>query len=363
MAIYLDYNATAPLRPEAIEKMQEILALPSNPSAVHSFGRAAKKHLEDARQIIADALSAFTDEVIFMASGTEANATVLNGFPDRRILVSAIEHSSILKSCADATLVPVTSDGVIDLAALEKYLAENAKPALVSLMLANNETGVIQPVGEAAAICKKYQALLHCDAVQAFGKIPVDFGQLSADILSLGAHKCGGPVGAAAMVIRRNLPFQPLLKGGKQESNRRASTSNVAACAGFGVAVQKFDLDQMKTLRGWLDNMEAETGAHVFGKSAPRLPNTSALGMPGVASETQMIDFDLNGFAVSAGSACTSGRTEISSVLKAMNVPEALAACFIRVSAGWGTKEADIKAFAHAWKQTNSRLTKKAISA
>jgi cysteine desulfurase len=362
MLIYLDYNATAPLRPEAIEKMQEILASPSNPSSVHSFGRAAKKHLEDARHIIADAISAFTDEIVFMSSGTEANATALCGFPDRHVLVSAIEHSSVLKTCPDVPRIPVTQDGVVELAALEKMLSAGG-PTLVSVMLANNETGVIQPIQEIAALCKKYNALLHCDAVQAFGKIPVDFGALGADILSLGAHKCGGPVGAAAMVIRRNLPFKQLLKGGKQEENRRASTSNVAAIAAFGVAVQKFDLAQMQKLRGWLDTMETETGAYVFGKNAPRLPNTSAIAMPGVGSETQIIDFDLNGFAVSAGSACTSGRAEISGVLAAMNAPQDIASCFIRVSGGWNTKEQDIKAFTKAWKQTAMRLSKTAISA
>jgi len=389
MAIYLDYNATAPVRPEAIEKMQEILAMPSNPSSPHAFGRTAKKHLEDARKILADAISAFTDEVIFTASGTESNATVLGGFPDRRIIVSAIEHSSILKNIPsprggglgrghDRTesnnaplptsplrgeeLIPVTSDGVVDLAVLEKMLAEG-KPALVSVMLANNETGVIQPIAEIAAICKKYNALLHCDAVQALGKIEVDFGRLGADMLSLGAHKCGGPVGAAALVMRRNLPFKQLLKGGAQEMNRRASTVNVAAVVGFGVAVQKFDLAHMKNLRGWLDAMEKETGAHVFGNKAERLPNTSAIAMRGVASETQLIDFDLNGFAVSAGSACASGRMEISSVLKAMNAPENIASCFIRVSGGWDTKEQDIRAFSEAWKKTSARLAKQAISA
>jgi len=355
MAIYLDYNATAPVRSEAIEKMQEILAMPSNPSSPHAFGRAAKKHLEDARKILADAISAFTDEIIFTASGTESNATVLNGFPDRRIIVSAIEHSSILKTCADAPRIPVTSDGVVDLAALEKMLATGT-PALVSVMLANNETGVIQPIAEIAVICKKYNALLHCDAVQALGKIPVDFGKLGVDMLSLGAHKCGGPVGAAALVVRRNLPFQQLLKGGAQEMNRRASTVNVAAVAGFGIAIQKFDLAHMRKLRGWLDKMETETGAHVFGKEPERLPNTSAIAMHGVASETQLIDFDLNGFAVSAGSACASGRMEISSVLKAMNAPENIASCFIRVSGGWDTKEQDIRAFSEAWKKMAIRL-------
>lgn len=362
MPVYLDYNGTAPIRPEAIEKMKEILATPANPSSAHNFGRAAKKHLEDARGVIADAVSAFTDEIIFTSSGTEANVTALNGFPGRRILVSAVEHSSVLKSRDDVTRIPVNRDGVVDLEALEKLLAADKQPALVSVMLAGNETGIIQPIADVAAICKKHNALFHCDAVQGLGKIPVDFGKFGCDMMTIAGHKSGGPVGAAALIVRRNLPFQPLLRGGGQEMNRRAGTSNVAAAVGFAKAIELFDLDHMQRLRGWMDVMEKEmemSGATVFGKKAPRLPNTTRVAMPNAANELQLIDFDLKGFSISAGAACSAGRVEASHVLLAMGVPEELALCAIRISSGWGTTEKEIRDFTAAWKQTRTRLAKK----
>ena len=354
-AVYLDYNATAPARPEVISRMQELLALPLNPSSVHGFGREAKKHLEYARKAIADAVAAWPNEIIFTASGTEANATALRGFPDRRIIVSAIEHSSVLK--ASENKCPVTQDGLVDLAALDAMLAGGGE-ALVSVMRANNETGVIQPVSEVSAICKKHGALLHCDAVQALGKIPVDFGALGCDMMTVSAHKCGGPVGAAALAVRRDLAFKPLLSGGGQELGRRAGTENVAAIAGFAVAVERFDFGHMKKLRGWLDAMERET-ANIIGGQVPRLPNTSSIAMPGVSNEVQLMDFDLKGFAVSAGSACSSGRIEPSHVLLAVGVPKELAASAIRVSGGWQTTEGDIRSFTEAWKQLYSRLAKR----
>lgn len=363
MAAYLDYNATAPVRPEALEKMLEVLAAPANPSSSHAYGRTAKKYLEEARAIVAGAVSAFADEVIFTGSGTEANTTALYGFPDRRVLVSAIEHSSVLKSRADAKTIPVTAAGIVDVSALEKLLAADAKPALVSVMLANNENGIIQPLTEIAAVCRKHNALLHCDAIQALGKIPVDFGALGADMLSISAHKCGGPVGAAALVVRRNLPFQPLFKGGKQEMGRRAGTVNVAAIAAFGEAVRQFDFQRMQTLRGWFDAMEKEieaAGGVVFGKSSPRLPNTCMAAMPGVANDTQMIDFDLKGFAISAGAACSSGKIEISHVLAAMNVAEDIGICAIRISGGWNTNEREVKDFTAAWKESCAKLSRRA---
>lgn len=362
MPIYLDYNGTAPVRPEAVEKMREILSRPSNPSSAHSFGRAARKELEDARKVIAEHINAFTDEIIFTGTGTEANVTVLNGFPARRILVSTVEHSSVLKARDGVTKIPVDENGLVKLGALEKLLAADSQPALVSVILAGNETGVVQPIAEVAAICKKYDALLHSDAVQALGKIPVDFGKLGADMLTVAGHKCGGPIGAAVLVARRGLPFQPLMKGGEQEMNRRAGTINVAVVAGFAKAIELFDLDHMKRLRGWMDAMEKEfekNGAIVFGKKAPRLPNTARVAMPGVANETQLIDLDLKGFAISAGAACSAGRIEASHVLVAMGVPEETAKCAIRISGGWATTEKNIQDFTAAWKQTCDRLMKK----
>jgi cysteine desulfurase len=372
--IYLDYNATAPVRPEVLAAMHEILQQPANPSSVHRFGREAKKHLENARKTIADAVSAFVNEVILTASATEANALALRGFPGRRVLVSAVEHSSVLKvtgsrkqdtenasSPVTCNLLPVTSFGVVDLNALRLMLSENTQPALVSVMLANNETGVIQPIAELAAICKKYDALLHCDAVQGLGKIPVDFGLLGCDMMTISPHKCGGPVGAAALVIKQNLAIASLLTGGGQELGRRAGTENLAAIIGFARSVQLTDLSHMKRLRGWLDAMEtavASQGGIVFGKAVSRLPNTSCIAMPGVSSEVQLMNFDLQNIAISAGSACSSGRIEVSHVLAAMCIDKGLAGSAIRVSGGWQTTQEHVKIFSENWQNTYARLGK-----
>lgn len=360
MSIYLDYNATAPLHPQALARMQEWLAVPANSSSVHGFGRAAKKQLEDARKIIAEAISAWPNEIIFTGSGTEANVTALSGFPERRLLVSAIEHSSVLKNVHDT--ISVDANGIINLADLENKLAGDARPALVSVMLANNETGVIQPIAEIAGICKKYGALLHSDAVQALGKIPVDFSLLGADMLTISAHKAGGPLGAAALVLKNNLSIKPLLTGGGQELSRRAGTENIAAISAFAAAVEAIDFGKMKILRAWLNEMEKQmqaVGGVVFWKDAPRLPNTTCVAMPYVGNEVQLIDFDLNNYAVSAGSACSSGRIEKSHVLLAMGVAPELAQCAIRVSAGWNTTEDEIKKFTESWLKLAGRLAKK----
>lgn len=353
MTVYLDYNATAPVRPQVIACMHEMLSIPLNASSVHSRGRQAKKLLEDARKILAETISAFPAEIIFTATGSEANAMALNGFKGRRLLVSAIEHSSVIRQ-PNAEIIPVDSNGLVDSACLEKMLSA-AAPALVSVMLANNETGIIQPIQEISALCKKHGALLHTDAVQALGKIPVDFSLLGADLMTLSAHKCGGPVGAACLVIKQNLPVESLIKGGGQELNRRAGTENIAAIAGFAKAAELFDFAHMKKLREWLDVMEAATG-NVLAKSVLRLPNTSCIAMPNVSSEVQLMDFDLNGFAVSAGSACSSGRIEPSHVLLAMKIDKNTASSAIRVSGGWNTVDKDIISFTNAWKTLYMRL-------
>lgn len=348
------------MRPVVAKQMAALQEQPLNASSVHVWGREAKKHLEASRKIIAEAISAWPNEITFTASGTEANITALRGITGRRVLVSAIEHSSVLKA-TDAAIFPVTTDGIVDLDALDALLA-TSENALVSVMLANNETGVIQPIADISTICKRHGALLHCDAIQALGKIPVDFGALGVDMMSLSAHKCGGPVGAAALVVRRELPFVPLMTGGGQESGRRAGTENIAAITGFAAAVQATDLSQMNQLRHWLTKMETiliGEGALVFGKNSPRLPTTSCIAMPDVSNEVQLMDFDLNGFCVSAGSACSSGRIEISHVLKSMKIDEKTASYSIRVSGGWNTAQQQIQAFTQCWQQTHQRLRKK----
>lgn len=357
MKHYLDYNATAPIRPEVLERMTELLASPLNPSSVHSFGRKAKDIVDNARQKIAEIIGVFPSEVIFTASGTEANNWVMRLFSDRRMFVSAIEHPSILKTAgivsSSSVTIPVSENGMVNLEELD-FLLGGERNFILSVMLANNETGVIQPIREIADMVHKREGLLHCDAVQSFGKIPVDFNHLDCDLMTLSAHKMGGPVGTAALIAKNNIHLYPLLTGGGQEANRRAGTENVAAIAGFARAAELIDYEYMKKIRIWLDMLEKElttVGSRVIGKDSPRLPNTTCITMPGVPAETQLISFDLEGVAVSAGSACSSGRIETSHVLTAMGVPKEEIFTAIRISGGWATRQDDIVAMAEAWRR------------
>ncbi len=364
--IYLDYNATSPIRPTVKAAMDALNGAPLNPASVHGTGRAAKKHLEDARATVAQTLGAFPNEVIFTASGTEANNMVLRAFADRPILVSAIEHASIEKTAKllGAATIPVDENGIINLAAFEGQLKQLAQPALVSVMLANNETGVIQPIADMSRIAHQYNALVHCDAVQALGKTQLDWGLLGVDMLTISGHKAGGPLGAAALLIRNDLPIKPLLTGGGQELGRRAGTENITAIVGFAQLVK--DVAHCPEAKAWLEWQEylvselTSAGGKLFGANATRLPQTVQVSMPGAGSETQLMSFDLAGFAVSAGSACSSGRMAPSHVLLEMGIPMAEAETAIRISWGWATTKADIEAFASAWKATASRLSRKA---
>lgn len=367
--IYLDYNATAPIRPGVKAAMDALGTAPLNPASIHAAGRAAKKYLEDARNHVANALSAFPNEVMFVGSCTEANNMVLRGFSgERALLVSAVEHASIAKTASllGGAVIPVDANGVVKLDVLEQQLAVLGKPALVSVMLANNETGVIQPIAEVVRIARAHGALVHCDAVQALGKIRLDWGLLGVDMLSLCAHKSGGPVGVGALVMRNDLPIRPLITGGKQELGRRAGTENVHAIVGFGQLVTEVahcpDAAMWLEWREWLASelLSAAPGAVLMGQEASRLPNMLNISMPGVKSETQIMNFDLAGFAVSAGSACSSGRVAASATLVAMGVAPEIAECALRISWGWGSTKAEIEAFAAAWKQLYNRLNTKA---
>jgi cysteine desulfurase len=376
--IYLDYNATAPMLPEVKEAMLAVMETPLNPSSVHAHGRHAKKLLEDARALIAQSLGAFQNEVLFAASGSEANNMVLRAFADRPILVSAIEHASIAKTgkLLGAAVIPVDKNGVVKLDALRAQLSAlsingsnipspaRGEGALVSVMLANNETGVIQPIAEIADIVHEAGGLLHVDAVQALGKIAVDWGLLKADMLTISSHKVGGPLGAAALLIRNDLPIKPLITGGGQELGRRAGTENIAAIIGFATAVNIVascpDASRQLTLRKALESQirDAAPAANLYVFDVPQLPNTLMVCMPGVSSETQLMHFDLKGFAVSAGSACSSGRIEPSSVLLAMGVKKEQAATALRISTGWATTDSDIQQFAAEWKSLYAKLGK-----
>ncbi|HXP04058.1 MAG TPA: cysteine desulfurase family protein [Stellaceae bacterium] len=346
---YLDWNATAPLRPEAASAIADALALGGNPSSVHRRGRAARQLVERSREAVAALISAPPHGVIFTSGGTEANHLALLGCGRERVLVSAVEHSSVLQAVPEAERIPVDSDGIVDLAALTAMLDADRRPALVSVMLANNETGVIQPVAEIAGVARAHGALFHCDAVQAASKIPLSMAKIGADFMTLSAHKIGGPSGIGALVSA-GAEVTPLLRGGGQEGNRRAGTENLAGIAGFAAAASACDSNEYDRVRDLRDRLEAALpDAVIIAAAAPRLPNTSAIAMPGVPAETQIIAFDLDGVMVSAGAACSSGKVGPSHVLAAMGVAPDIANATIRVSLGWATTEADIDHFVDAW--------------
>jgi cysteine desulfurase len=355
---YLDWNATAPLRPEAAAAIGDALTLGGNPSSMHRRGRTARQLVERAREAVAMLAGAPADGVTFTSGGTEANHLALFGSGRARVLVSAIEHSSVLQACPDAEPIPVDGNGVVDLAALAAMLDSDPRPALVSVMFANNETGVIQPVHAAAEIAHAHGALFHCDAVQAAGKLELSLAQTGADFLTLSAHKIGGPSGVGAL-LSAGAEVTPLLRGGGQERNRRAGTENFSGIAGFSAAVSAGDRSTYERVRLLRDELEAALPeAIVIGAGASRLPNTSALAMPGVAAETQIIAFDLDGVMVSAGAACSSGKVGPSHVLAAMGIAPDIAAATIRVSLGWSTTEADIAHFIDVWTALRRRTRK-----
>ena len=363
--IYLDYNATAPIRPEVRDAVIAAFDVAGNPSSVHGFGRRARRLVEDARAEVAALAGVMPARVVFTSGGTEANTAALRATGRTSILVSAIEHDSVLETAPDAVRIPVTADGLVDLAALERLLAECREPALVSVMRVNNETGVIQPVADVTRIAHAHGALVHCDAVQAAGRIPLEVDQLGIDLLTLSAHKLGGPHGVGALVVRDGIPIAPVLRGGGQEQRRRAGTENVAGIAGFGAAarlaregMEAHSTLAPSTLAELRDDLERrlvraaqEAGkpAVLYGRAAPRVANTTCVSMPGVTSETQIMTMDLAGIAVSAGAACSSGKVKASHVLTAMGVPADQAASAIRVSLGWGTTLNDIDRFVEAW--------------
>ena len=376
---YFDWNATAPLREAAWEAWQQALAVPGNPSSIHAEGRAARRLVEEAREAVARLAGAAWADVIFTASGTEANALALTPAietatekrPRDRLFISAIEHSSVRTGGRFAPEaveeLPVDADGRLDLATIGQALARASRP-LVSIMLANNETGVIQPVAEAAALVHAAGGFLHVDAVQAAGRIPCEMGALGADLLTLSAHKIGGPKGVGAL-IRASDDIHiadPLIRGGGQERGLRAGTENVAGIAAFGAAAAVASTQAgaeaaaMLVLRNRLEaELKAVTPqAVIFGEGAERLPNTTLFALPGMRAETAVIAFDLEGVAVSSGAACSSGKVQPSHVLAAMGVSPALTQAAVRVSLGWETTERDIERLLGAWRKLGTALSK-----
>jgi cysteine desulfurase len=375
--VYLDYNATAPVRPQAIDAMTKALASAGNPSSVHAAGRAARALIEQAREEVAALVGGPASTIVFTSGGTEANALAIESAVatgSRRLLVSAVEHDSVLETAkasgAQVEFLPVDANGVADLAWLTARLAAwdaaDGRP-FVALMLANNETGVIQPVVEAAAIVREANGWLHVDAIQAAGKLAFDSRALGADTLSVSGHKLGGPQGVGALTFGPRATLVRRQHGGGHERGRRAGTENVPGIAGFGAAVRAAlaDLDNIQAQSAWRDAVAAELqadGGVVIGEAATRLPNTLCVAAPGQGAEVQVMGLDLAGVMVSAGSACSSGKVKASHVLTAMGLGD-LAACAVRVSGGWATTQADWAAFAQTWRQSHSRFVARRASA
>ena len=385
---YLDHNASAPVRPEVRTVVAELMEKHGNPSSVHSEGRQLRGRIEKAREQVAALVGADPRNVIFTSGGTEANTTALapenagsSGTKDVVCFVSDVEHPSVLAGGRfDANIirrVPVTETGVADIATLESMIVQHHErhadaPFMVSLMRANNETGALQPVSEISGFVKEHGGTMHCDAIQAAGKVPVDISDLGVQMLSLSAHKIGGPQGVGALVLGSGMSSlaKPLVIGGGQEFRARSGTENVAGIAGFGEAAEiaQRELGQVSKLAVMRDRLEENIRAcapevSVFGAGTQRLPNTCCFATSGMKSETIVIALDLAGVAVSAGSSCSSGKVEKSHVLEAMGVDDDLARGAIRVSLGWNTTQDDIDKFVAAWSGIYDQFSKEAAAA
>jgi cysteine desulfurase len=373
--VYLDWNATTPLRPEARAAMLSAWDLSGNPSSVHAEGRQARRLVEDARAAVAAAVGADARDVVFTSGGTEANGLALaqglarrGGRPVARLIVSAVEHASVLAGgrfpAERIEVLGVDRNGIADLVALETLLADGP-PALVSVMSANNESGALQPIAAIAALVHRAGGLLHVDAVQALGKIAIDIKALDVDLVTVSAHKIGGPKGAGALILADGVTgLEPALRGGGQELGRRGGTENVAGIAGFGAAVRAAmaglpSIAQVGRLRDRLESGLRETsGSVIFAADVPRLLNTTLFGVTGLRAETAVIGFDLAGIAVSSGSACSSGKVQPSHVLAAMGYGADLTQSGLRLSLGWTTTDADIDHCLEAWRKLAGTLLK-----
>ncbi len=363
---YLDWNATAQVYPEVVEAVTETLRDGGNASSVHQEGRKARSKIELAREKVAGLVNAPARDIIFTSGGSEANALAIKGLSYNktvsRCMISGVEHPSLIESAnpaaATTTVLAVDANGIVDLSALESELAAAEKlneRVLVSVMWANNETGVVQPINDIVQLAHAHNGLVHSDAVQAVGKVAVDFEASGLDLMSLSAHKIGGPQGTGALVVRPDLPLAAMIKGGGQELKRRAGTENLSGIAGFGVAAelaaQAKNSGETAILRNKLESQikAIRSDAIIFAEQRERLPNTTCVAISGTNAETLLIMLDLAGFAVSSGSACSSGKVSTSHVLTAMGVEVELAKAAIRISLGWTTTSSDIENFIEAW--------------
>ena len=374
---YLDHNATAPIRPEVIEAVTAAMVYDGNSLSVHEEGRRARKLVEDAREAVRSLVNAPVNGVIFTSGGTESIHYALHGAIKphniKRIFVSALEHAAVpanaVTTGAEIETIPALASGVIDLqwlrTRLGSYAVERDGGFLVCLMFANNETGVLQPVTEAAAITHDAGGFLFCDAAQAAGKVSVNFVMSGADMMSLTGHKFGGPLGVGALVMGPNFPLDPVMRGGGHEENRRAGTHNVPAIVGLGVAARLAEQSlaragEIAELRGRMEEAAINAGAKIWGAGEERLPGTLCLSADGFSGATQLMTLDLAGIAVSAGTACSSGKTKPSHVLTAMGVSDEDATSSIRASLGWNSTEEDADAFIREWPAAYKRIKERA---
>ncbi len=372
--IYLDHNATSPLCAPARRAMADAVELFGNPSSVHSEGRAARRLVEEGRDAVAALIGGRPREIIFTSGGTEANNQALSGAPAASLVISAVEHMSVREAAERSGrpffVCPVDENGVVEMEAFERMVETAPAPALVSVMLANNETGVIQPIRDLAACAHAHGALFHCDAVQGPGRLAIDVEDLGVDLLSLSGHKLGAPKGVGALWVRSGIELRPLIVGGGQEFRHRAGTENVPGIAGFGAAAIAAGralrtVDRVRALRDRLEAaiLEAACDARIFGAAAPRVANTSAIYMPGMAAETQVMAFDLEGIAISAGSACSSGKVQPSHVIAAMGATPEEAQGVIRVSLGAETTKAEVERFVAVWRAFYERAAERRVGA
>lgn len=350
------------MRPEVLKLVTEVMGGVGNASSVHDFGRHARKSIEDAREQVAKLCHVSTDQITFTSGATESINTVHCGYKDKRVLISTIEHPAVMAAAPHAEKIPVANDGVINIDAYKKLLNGDTPPALISVMLVNSETGVIQPVAELAKMAHEVGALFHTDAVQGAGRIDISFDKLGVDFMSLSAHKFAGPQGVGAIIRRDGLELPKFMLGGGQEKNCRAGTHNTAGIAGMGLAAELAleNMSHYEDIQKMRDDLEQEirqisNTAIIYGSNAARVGNTTNVGLSGMPAQTQMMALDLDGISVSSGSACSSGSFKASHVLTAMGASEEEAKSALRISLGWDTKQSDIDAFLKSYKNIIER--------
>jgi len=367
--IYLDHHATTPLLDDAKQAMAAAFDHVGNPSSIHSAGRAAKALVDQARAQVLGLVSGCAGRLVFTSGGTEANNLAIRGGAAGnhavRLIVGPTEHDAVAAvvktSDLPVTILPCDQDGIVDLQALEAALAAGEGRALVSIMAVNNEVGTIQPIDKVSALCQAHDALLHVDAIQATGKVELTPLAFAADFLSLAAHKIGGPMGVGALHIRNGIELTQIQHGGGQEQGARGGSENLLGIVGFGAAATQVaaSIDDQPRLLALQQGLEAQlvaAGGIIVGAGAPRVATCTAVVMPGVKAETQLMNFDLEGICVSSGSACSSGKVGTSTTLAAMGLATEQAKCVIRISMGWTTTQDDIDRFVEVWRTINDRL-------